>query len=555
MKNTTHGLPVSPTMKWWGWGAPDRCYPLVPAARAHFRSALLLDAPWPRQQEIAGVRLPASHFDPEWLTPRETGLDLRTSIDERVRHAAGRSYRDLVRLRSGLLPSAPDAVAYPDTPEQLQRLLALAAERDWVCVPFGGGTSVVGGVEACRGPRERPLLALDLSRLARVIEVDELSRTATVEAGIFGPALESALALHGLTLGHFPQSFEFSTVGGWVATRSAGQASTGYGRIDDRVLGLAVTRPSGVVQVGGFPGSAAGPDMLSLYLGSEGRLGVIHSVTLRLHPAPSASFARAILFRSFAEGCHALREVAVGAHPPTVIRLSDEAESETFLRISPPSSSLHRAVYALGRQYLARRGYPLPGSSIMLLTTEGEERVALKRMRALRRMLVCLGGLDLGSGPAEKWRRDRFSHPYLRDELLDMGIMVDTLETCTTWAWLPRLYGAVASAIRQAIAARGSRAIVLCHVSHLYEQGASLYFTFFGRVCLDDPEGQWQEVKNAASEAILRTGGTITHHHAVGYEHRPWFAREVGADNLRTLRLLAAEADPSGILNPGKLIA
>ena len=542
-------------MKWWGWGAPGRTYPLVPTARAYFRTALELRERWRRQPEIERVRLPESHFDPDWLGASKLDVDLHTSIAERVRHAVGRSYRDLVRLRTGSLPVAPDAVVYPDSPAQLQRLLALAAERDWVCVPFGGGTSVVGGVEARSGAKDRPVLTLDLSRLTRVLEIDELSRTATVETGIFGPALEAALAPHRLTLGHFPQSFEFSTLGGWIATRSAGQASTGYGRIDERVLGLAATRPSGVVQVGGYPGSAAGPDLLSLYLGSEGRLGVIHQATLRLHPAPRAALARAVVFRSFAEGCNALREVAVGEHRPTVIRLSDEAESALFLRISPPSSATRRAVFAVGKSYLARRGYPLPGSCIMLLTCEGEERTAVARMRGLRRMLVRLGGLDLGAAPAEKWRRDRFSHPYLRDELLDMGAMVDTLETCSTWAWLPRLYGAVSQAIRQAIVAGGSKAIVLCHVSHLYEQGASLYFTFFGRACRDAPESQWQEIKNAASEAILRNGGTITHHHAVGYEHRPWFDREVGEANLQTLRLLAAEADPGGILNPGKLIA
>ena len=245
--------------RWWGWGAPERSYPLPDSARAYLVRALDLPGAWPRHDNIESVELPPARLGPDDVASVAENCTLRSDTATRVRHAVGRSYRDLVRLRAGRLSIAPDCVAFPESGSSLRRLLASAAERDWACVPFGGGTSVVGGVEALNGETDRPVLTLSLARLCRVLDVDPTSRTATVEAGIFGPDLEAALASHGLTLGHFPQSFEFSTVGGWVATRSAGQASTGNGRIDDLVVGLEVDAPRHTIRAGGFPASAAGP--------------------------------------------------------------------------------------------------------------------------------------------------------------------------------------------------------------------------------------------------------------------------------------------------------
>ncbi|MAE68964.1 MAG: FAD-binding oxidoreductase [Gemmatimonadetes bacterium] len=547
--------PDTPESRWWGWGSPGRAYPLPESARDYLVRALDLPGRWPRHENIETVELPPVRFGRNDLASVAASCTLLSDTATRVRHAMGRSFRDLVRLRSGRLPVAPDCVAFPGSGESLRRLLATAAERDWVCVPFGGGTSVVGGVEALNGAGDRPVLTLSMAQLRRVLDIDPTSRTATLEAGIFGPELESALARHALTLGHFPQSFEFSTLGGWVATRSAGQGSTGNGRIDDLVVGLQVDTPQHTTRVGGFPASAAGPDLVSLYLGSEGRLGVIREVTLRLRPLPRSCPVRAFLFRSFAEGCAALREIAARPHRPTVIRLSDETETELFLRLSPPGTTVKKLVHRVGTALLSRRGVPLPGSCLVLFSFEGEEGSTDSAARDTRRALRGLGGVDLGASPALKWRSERFAHPYLRDELLDLGALADTLETCTSWSRLPGLYAAVRQALRRAIEESGSAALVLCHISHLYADGASLYFTFIGRADQIDPLTQWQRIKDAASEAILRAGGTITHHHAVGYEHRPWFEEEVGAAGADLLRAAAQEADPTGILNPGKLLA
>ncbi len=545
---------TTPPMRWWGWGDPERRYPLPESARAYLARRLGLDEPWPRVRGIESVHIPAPRLEPSAVEQAAGAVPVRGDHQTRVRHAAGRSYPDLIQLRSGHLRSAPDCVAFPESGDALRRLLDAAAERDWACVPFGGGTSVVGGVEPLGGAPERPVLTLSLAALSRVLEIDANARIARVEAGIFGPALEAALSRQGLSLGHFPQSFEHSTVGGWVATRSAGQASTGNGRIDDLVVDLSVDVPGGSTRAGGFPASAAGPDLVSLYLGSEGRFGVIREVALRLRPLPEASPVRAFAFRSFAEGWAALREVAARPHRPTVIRLSDEAETELFLRLSQPEGLLKRLIQGAGKSFLASRGYPLPGSSLVLFSFEGEARASAAAARDTRRLLRSLGGFDLGAAPARKWRSERFAHPYLRDELLDMGALVDTLETCTDWSRLPGLYGALREALRGAIEAGGSEAIVLCHLSHLYPHGASLYFTFLGRADRDAPRDQWRAIKEAAGDAILRAGGTITHHHAIGIDHRPWFDQEVGPQGLRLLRAAARVADPSGILNPGKLL-
>ena len=544
-------------MKWWGWGAEGTRYPLPESARRHLVEVLELGPMEPWRPDLGAIRMPETRLSEAdaLALGGDLGEDgLRQDSGDRVLHAVGRSYRDVVRLRRGRLPLAPDAIVYPANAQELRRVLERCASRGWAVVPFGGGTSVVGGVEPRPGAVERPVVTVDLARLDRAIAVDPASRTATFEAGIKGPALEAQLARYGLSLGHFPQSFEFSTLGGWVATRSAGQASTGNGRIEDMVVGLVMDAPSTEIRAGGFPGTAAGPDLASLLVGSEGCLGIIREVTVRVRELPRSTPAHAFLFRNFSQGWQAMRDIAARPHRPTIIRLSDEAETELFLHLSPPSSSRSRLAQALGSSYAAARGFPLPGSCLMLFTFEGEESETKVGMASTRALLRRHGGLDLGASPARKWRQDRFHHPYLRDELLDMGALVDTLETCAPWGRLGDLYGEVQEALRTSLAETGSESRVLCHVSHIYEDGASLYFTFFGRQDSGDPEGQWDVVKRAASDAIARAGGTITHHHAVGYEHRPWLEQEITPAGLRLLRHCADDFDPTGIMNPDKML-
>jgi alkyldihydroxyacetonephosphate synthase len=444
--------------------------------------------------------------------PPFAGLD--TSDAARLAHATGMSTEDLLRARAGDLPDAPDGVVRPGTPGEVLDVLRLAAEHRVAVVPHGGGTSVVGGLRAVRDGYHG-VLALDLGRLDRLLAVDPVSRTATFQAGVRGPRAEELLAGHGFTLGHFPQSFRFATLGGFAATRSSGQASAGFGRFDQMVVGLRAATPAGEIEVGRAPMSAAGPDLRQLLLGSEGTFGVITELTLRVRPAHDLTY-EGWAFRSFTEGVRAVRALAQDGPLPAVVRLSDEAET------------------AVGGS----------GVDCMLI-------VASTPGSAGR--LTGHGGRPLGPAPGTAWADGRFRAPYLRDALLDAGGLAETLETATFWDRLPATYQAVREALMSALTADGTPPLVLCHVSHVYETGASLYFTVVAAQA-DDPVVQWRAAKAAAGDAILATGATISHHHGVGRDHRPWYAEEIGPVGVAMLRGVKRAVDPAGILNPGILL-
>jgi alkyldihydroxyacetonephosphate synthase len=453
-----------------------------------------------------------------------------------------------VRLRAGEPEGAPDAVVYPGGHEQVRALLDLCARSHVAVVPFGGGTSVVGGVSPLRGEQEG-VIALEMSRMGKLLCIDRDSMTVQVGAGMRAPRLERRLGEAGLTLGHFPQSFEYVSLGGCAATRSAGQASTGYGSIEKMVLGMRFAAPAGDIQLPAQPASAAGPDVRQLLVGSEGTLGVISELSLRVRSAPRERVYEGVFFDGFAAGAEVMRMLAQEHAAPDVARLSDEAETRMSLAQAGTGALKDR----LGRAYLGLRGYR--DGCLAILGFEGERaEVRLRRARALA-LARAGGGLPVGRSPGQAWLKGRFLAPYLRDELLTQGVMVETLETATQWSNLGRLHGAVARAIAEALGACGTPGLVMCHVSHLYESGASLYFTFIARMLEDDPIGQWRTVKESASRAIVEGGGTITHHHAVGVDHAPFMNREVGGEGVAVLRALKSELDPAGIMNPGKLLA
>ena len=490
---------------------------------------------------LEAVRLPESRL-PAAL--RDAGAV--TEREDRIRHAAGKSYPDLIRIRSGDASNAPDGVLYPASHDDVVRLLELCASERVAVVPFGGGTSVVGGVEPLRGQFDA-VVALDLERLDG-LTTDRVSLMGTFGAGLRGPHAETRLAARGLTLGHFPQSFEFATIGGYAATRSAGQASTGYGRFDKLVLGLRAATPAGEVEVKPFPGTAAGPSLRELFVGSEGALGVITEVTLALRPFPEERRYEGWSFRSFDAGVEAFRQLAHAHAAPDVARLSDHEETRLALTLSSSGSLTER----LGKGYLKARGHG--GGCIVIVGYEGEpDDVARRALAGAARLRAC-GGLTLGRRPGESWLRSRYHGPYLRDALLGRGVMVETLETATSWTRLRELRTAVADALHGALAARGTPALVGAHVSHVYASGASLYFTWIARRELGAELEQWRAAKTAAMEAIVAHGGTITHHHAVGRDHVPWIASEVGETGVEALRALKERLDPAGIMNPGKLL-
>lgn len=515
------------------WGTEPADVSLPGEARALVRQALGIERTPEPVVPLADVVVPPSRL------PDDVLHDLRqvvgpegvaTDDASRALHSRGRSTPDLLRLRAGDLGDAPDAVVRPRTAEEVQTVLERCSSARVAVVPFGGGTSVVGGLSARRGGFAG-LVALDLRGLCRLLALDPVSRTAELEAGLLGPEAEALLGAEGFTLGHFPQSFEHASIGGFAATRSSGQASAGYGRFDDLVVALKVATPRGRLELGRAPASAAGPDLRQLVLGSEGAFGVITSVTARVRPAPAASRYEGWRFATFVDAVTAARALAQDGPLPTVLRVSDEAE--TAIGLATPESVGSR----FGSGALLVAGY------------EGTAADVERRAGDVAAVLSSLGGTDLSTEPGEAWRRGRYAGGYLRDALIDEGALVETLETATFWAQLPALYDAVRGALTEAL----GRSIVLCHLSHVYATGASLYFTVAAAQA-PDPLQQWARAKRAASDAVLTAGGTISHHHGVGRDHRDDLPREIGDVAVGVLRSVKAYLDPAGVLNPGALV-
>ncbi|MGY1764573.1 FAD-binding oxidoreductase [Geodermatophilus sp. SYSU D00779] len=527
---------------------PDLAEVLPKAARRH----LARELGWtPRRTPpvpVADIRLAPSRLAEDCrlrLVELLGEEHVSTDREARLRRAGGKSYLDLLRRREGDASDAPDAVVRPGSTGETAALLALCSEIGVVAVPFGGGTSVVGGLSGVDAD-DRPSVSVDLGRMASVHALDVASSLVTVGPGVRGPALEEHLGRHGLSLGHTPQSWEFATMGGYAATRSAGQASTGIGRFDDLVAGLTLATPSGVLELGSPPASAAGPDLLGLALGSEGALGVITELTLRVRPEPRARHHEGWSFRSWEAGLAGLQRLARHELLPDVVRLSDPDQTRAdLLNASGTGASLLRGSLRL-------RGRA--AGCLLVVGWEGLPAAVRARRRAASSVLRGAGAVRLGTRVGESWWRHRYAAPYTRDSLLDAGLLVETLETAATWTALPTVHDAVREALRTSLGRRGKQALVLTHVSHVYPTGASLHVTVLAD--RDDalPIQQWLSAKRAATDALLAAGGTLTHHHAVGADHRPWLEREVGALGVEVLRAVKQRLDPQDVCNPGVLL-
>ncbi len=527
-----------PPMKWNAWGDPAAAKPLSEGIRNLLKQAVGVEDSGESELRPEQVRLRPSALSPEDLDALAgvVGADYcRTADLDRLLHAGGKSTLDLLRRKDTGVQDAPDAVLLPGDEDAVAAILRHCSERRIAVVPFGGGTSVVGGLDPLRDGFGA-VVSLDLRRLDRLIDLDEISGQAVLGAGLTGPAAERLLGEKGFSIGHFPQSFEYATIGGYAATRSSGQDSAGYGRFDDMVRGLRMVTPVGTIDVGRAPESAAGPDLRQLLLGSEGAFGVITRVRLRVHRLPEAVRYEAWSFPDFETGAAALRAVTQAATGATVLRLSDEAETGVNLATTE----------AIGDAQMT-------GGCLGITVFEGSKEHVESRHAETSALLAARGGRSLGEGPAQAWERGRFGAPYLRDSLLAAGALCETLETATDWSNVPTLKAAVTQALTDALGKSGTPALVMCHISHVYPTGASLYFTVVAGQ-RGNPVEQWRAAKTAACDAIVAAGGTITHHHAVGADHRPWMRDEVGELGVQVLRAVKATLDPAGILNPGKLI-
>jgi len=527
--------------RWNGWGDESEGTEPSPRTLAYLRD-VLGPASAPRQATMEEV---CSSVPPSRLPGHRL---VRTGPEERVRHARGQSLPDLVALRSGRGLLFPDGVAFPASTAEVEELVLYAAENGVPLIPYGGGTSVVGHLDP---PEDgRPALTVDLGGLDRLVGLDPRSRLATFGAGVRGADLEAALRARGYTLGHYPQSFEYSTLGGWVATRSSGQQSLGYGRIEDLFAGGYLVSPGGGLRLEAHPASAAGPDLRHLVLGSEGRAGVLTEVTVRISLLPETEGFYGVFFPGWEPAVEAAREMVQSGTPLSMVRVSDPRETETNLVLSAGP----RATGALER-LLAARGVGA-GKCLAILGAGGDR----DRVRGIRREAMRIsrrhGGVDAGSLPGRGWARSRFRAPYLRDALWESGYAADTLETAAGWSAVQRTRGAVDRALNEALEDEGERAHVFSHLSHLYPTGSSIYTTFVYRSGTD-PEvtlDRWRRLKAAASEAVVAEGATISHHHGVGSYHAPYLESEKGALGVRAIGAAFGALDETGVMNPGALL-
>jgi alkyldihydroxyacetonephosphate synthase len=508
---------------WWGWGWVDEALDAGGCAElaGRVRPFLPLDGSVAPEPELS---LPAPRLSPPSSLAAVCTMDTR----DRAAHAYGKAYRDLVRALAGNLANPPDLVARPVDEAGVADVLDWAGSQGIAVVPYGGGTSVVGGVECRDG--SRPWISLDTGRLAGVAEVDDVSLAARIGGGTLGPDIEDALRGYGLTLRHFPQSFEFSTLGGWIATRAGGHYATGYTHIDDLVQAVRVVTPIGVAASARVPASGAGPAPDRLWLGSEGILGVVSEAWVRLQRRPAFTARTSVGFDEYDDAVAAARDVVQSGLRPANCRLLDATESLLGAGVSD-------------------------GSCRLLLGFESADAPVDAALARAVELCRARNGSSTSDSTTGAWRGTFLRAPYLRDGLARLGVVVETFETACTWAAFPALHAGVVEAVVTAgVELTGVPALISCRFSHVYPDGPASYFTVYAAGRRGAEVEIWDGLKAAASEAVLAGGGTITHHHAVGRDHRPWYDRERPEPFAAALRAAKAALDPHGILNPGVLV-
>ncbi len=527
--------------RWNGWGDDTLDFPLTDTARA-FLSERIGPATPPRDAsfEEAAARVPASR-----LTDFP-GAD--TSPRARITHAYGQSFPDWLALRCGRIGPVPDAVFYPGSHDEVMAVMAEAARRKLILIPYAGGTSVVGHLAVARS--ERPVLSVDLSRLNRLLDLDELSRLATFGAGVTGPDLEAQLRAHGYMLGHFPQSFEYATLGGWIVTKSSGQQSLRYGRIEQMFAGGRLATPKGEWVLPTLPATGAGIDVRDLVLGSEGRLGILTEARVRVRPLPEREYFLGIMFPDWEHGAQAARTLVQRGLRLSMLRLSNALETDTQLRLAP-----HPEPIAWLRRYLSWRGLGA-GMCMLMMGVTGTRRAVRHARHMALGITRAHGGVLIGRLMGNAWAKNRFRNVYIRNSLWEVGYGIDTIETATNWPGVTALMQAMENAAREAFAGFNERVHAFTHLSHVYPQGSSIYSSFVFRLAPDHDStyARWKALKTRVSETIVQHHGTISHQHGVGVDHRPYLPAEKGAQGIAAIQALAREFDPDGMLNPGKLV-
>lgn len=526
--------------RWNGWGDDSVDYPL-PDGALQFLVDHVGFARRPKdatlQEVVASV--PASRL-PEHAS-------VVVGAQERLLHARGQSLPDWVALRTGRIPAFPDGVGLPSSDADVRELLTYASNTGTALIPYGGGTSVVGHINPLES---RPCLTVAMTRMDRLIDLDERSLLATFGAGITGPALEHQLQERGYTLGHFPQSWELSTLGGWIAARSSGQQSLWYGRIEKLFAGARVLSPLGELDLPPFPASAAGPDLREVLLGSEGRMGIITQATVRISKLPEEDLFHGVFFPDWDAALEAVREMSQASLGCSMVRLSSPVETETMLALAG-----HPKLRKLLEMFLSVRGAKT-GRCMLVLSFTGKREATRRSRAAALEIAKRYGAVDGGRVLGKQWEKSRFKSPYLRNTLWEAGYAIDTLETATTWTRVPAMVASIEAALRGGLEKQGEKVHAFSHLSSVYPTGSSIYSTYIFRIAHDPEEtlARWKTLKDAASRAIVENKGTITHQHGIGTDHQPWLEAEKGAAGVGAIRSMMRYWDPDGVMNPGKLV-
>jgi len=553
-------------MKWWGWGVEGVGFHHEdkPGFAPFVLKAVGLDlatAKKAEQPEFDDVSLDASAARPEFVAALAgvVGEDfVTTDAMERVVHTYGKSLRDLVRIRTNQIARAVDVVVYPADEAEVQKVVDAAVAEDAVIIPFGGGSNIAGSLEP-RAGESRAVVSLDMGRMNRVLSIDDASGLARIQAGALGPHLEAQLAAKGWTIGHFPDSFTHSTIGGWAATRSSGMQSDKYGDIAQIVRGLRVVRPShpdrdGVLVIPAIPSASTGPSVREMIVGSEGRLGVITEVTAQVHRVAEVREIQAYFFPNWAAGLAAMQEISESDASPIITRVSDARESGFSMATSKERHGMDALLAGKVLPALMKsKGWNLENICLSFIGFEGGASHVTRQKKLVGAIVKKHGGMGVGTGPGVLYDQKKFDTPYLRDFLLDRGAAGDVSETAAPWSKLAGVYDATIAAAEKAYEEIGTKGWIMAHLSHSYHSGACLYFTFafvFG----DDPLREYDIVKSAIQQAFVDNGATISHHHGVGVEHSPWIEQDISAEGVAVMRGLFASADPGENFNPGKVV-
>lgn len=546
--------------KWWGWGEESLAYryedkpkfvpfvkkmvgvditrtvqPIPPFSSLDVPASQLTDALRERFVEILGDGF------------------VQTDDETRVVHAYGKGVRDLIRIRKGNLGRVPDVVLYPGTQQEVEALVDAAVEADAVVIPFGGGSNIVAALEAEPG-ESRQVVSVNMGRLRKVLEIDEVSGLAHIQAGVFGPDMEDQLTQRGWTMGHHPDSFVWSTLGGWIATRSSGMQSDKYGDIADIVRGVTMVMPGQVLQLRPLPSSSSGPSVREMVLGSEGRLGIITSVWVNVHRIPEAREIQAYFFPTYEDGLKACQQIVESDAAVMMARVSDPVETQYIMangkKSGKVSSLANKAIQAL----MVRKGWDLENIAMSFIGFEGSENHVRYEKGLVGKIVRANGGMGVGKGPGSLYDQKKYDTPYIRDFMLDRGLICDVSETTTPWAYAAEIHSRTVARFHETMNEMGVRGVVFCHLSHSYHSGACQYFTFAIADDGDNQEETYDRAKRVIQQSFMDFHGTVSHHHGVGEEHSPWMDQDISPAGVFIQRKLFEGVDPGRNLNPGKIV-